>query len=124
MDTDVELATLTSLLDLDELEVVESSRDRREKVRRLTLVPGPSLDCVRTVMGSLTNDTSVMTELSRTCRWAASGWCGRWGLTRMARSARGCFAPFSPHPSVGRFDVAGKLRCVHQRRLLHFLAKR
>jgi transposase len=39
MDTDVELATLTSLLDLDEFEVVESSRDRREKVRRLTLVP-------------------------------------------------------------------------------------
>jgi transposase len=39
MDTDVELATLTSLLDLDEFEVVESSRDRREKVWRLTLVP-------------------------------------------------------------------------------------
>ena len=39
MDTDVELATLTSLLDLDEFEAVEASRDRREKVRRLTLVP-------------------------------------------------------------------------------------
>jgi transposase len=39
MDADVELATLTSLLDLDEFEVVESGWDRREKVRRLTLVP-------------------------------------------------------------------------------------
>ena len=39
MDADVELATLTSLLDLDEFEVVESAWDRREKVRRLTLVP-------------------------------------------------------------------------------------
>jgi transposase len=39
MDTDVELATLTSLLELDEFEVVASSRERREKVRRLTLVP-------------------------------------------------------------------------------------
>lgn len=39
MDTDVELATLTSLLDLDEFEVVEATRDRREKLRRFTLVP-------------------------------------------------------------------------------------
>src|SRR5665213_155480 len=39
MDADVELATLSSLLDLDEFEVVESSWDRRERVRRLTLVP-------------------------------------------------------------------------------------
>jgi hypothetical protein len=39
MDTDVELATLTSLLDLPEFEVVESAWDRREKVRRFTLVP-------------------------------------------------------------------------------------
>lgn len=39
MDADIGLATLTSLLDLDELEVVEASRDRVEKVRRLTLVP-------------------------------------------------------------------------------------
>lgn len=39
MDTDVELATLTSLLDLHEFEVVESTWDRREKLRRLTLVP-------------------------------------------------------------------------------------
>jgi transposase len=39
MDRDVELATLTSLLDLDEFEVVESSRDRREKMRRLTVTP-------------------------------------------------------------------------------------
>jgi transposase len=39
MDTDVELATLTSLLGLDEFEVVEWSFDRREKIRRLTLVP-------------------------------------------------------------------------------------
>ena len=38
MDTDVELATLTSLLDLPEFEVVESALDRRAKVRRLTLV--------------------------------------------------------------------------------------
>jgi transposase len=39
MDADVELATLTSLLGLDEFEVVESMWDRREKRRRLTLVP-------------------------------------------------------------------------------------
>ncbi len=39
MDADIELATLTSLLDLDELEVVESAQDRREKMRRFTLVP-------------------------------------------------------------------------------------
>ncbi len=39
MDTDVELATLTSLLDLHEFEVVESTWDRREKIRRLTLLP-------------------------------------------------------------------------------------
>jgi transposase len=38
MDADVELAMLSSLLDLDEFEVVESEWDRREKVRRLTLV--------------------------------------------------------------------------------------
>jgi transposase len=39
MDMDVELATLTSLLALDEFEVVESTWDRREKLRRFTLVP-------------------------------------------------------------------------------------
>jgi len=39
MDADVELATLTSLLDLDEFEVVESTLNRREKMRRFTLVP-------------------------------------------------------------------------------------
>jgi len=39
METDVELATLTSLLDLDEFEVVESAWDRRAKARRFTLVP-------------------------------------------------------------------------------------
>lgn len=39
MDMDIELATLTSLLDLPEFEVVESSLDRREKLRRFTLVP-------------------------------------------------------------------------------------
>lgn len=39
MDADIELAMLSSLLDLDEFEVVESSWDRRAKVRRLTLVP-------------------------------------------------------------------------------------
>jgi len=39
MNADIELATLTSLLDLDEFEVVESTWDRRGKVRRLTLVP-------------------------------------------------------------------------------------
>jgi len=43
MDADVELATLTSLLDLDEFEVVESSWNRREKVRRFTLVPKTSV---------------------------------------------------------------------------------
>jgi transposase len=39
MDADIDLATLTSLLDLDEFEVMESSWDRRGKVRRLALVP-------------------------------------------------------------------------------------
>jgi transposase len=39
MDVDVELATLTSLLDLEEFEVVESVLDRRNKLRRFTLVP-------------------------------------------------------------------------------------
>lgn len=39
MDMDVELATLTSLLDLDEFEVAEAIRDRRNKLRRFTLVP-------------------------------------------------------------------------------------
>ena len=39
MDADTELATLTSLLDLEEFEVVEVAWDRREKRRRFTLVP-------------------------------------------------------------------------------------
>jgi transposase len=39
MEADAELATLTSLLDLDGFEVVESTWDRRGKLRRLTLVP-------------------------------------------------------------------------------------
>ena len=39
MDADVKLATLTSLVDLDEFEVVESTWDRREKLRRFTLTP-------------------------------------------------------------------------------------
>lgn len=39
METDIELATLTSLLDLDEFEVVEASRDRRNKLQRFTLAP-------------------------------------------------------------------------------------
>jgi transposase len=39
MDADVKLATLTSLLDLDEFEVVESGLDRPGKVRRFTVVP-------------------------------------------------------------------------------------
>jgi len=39
MDADVELATLTSLLDLEEFEVVEAALDRRNKLRRFTLAP-------------------------------------------------------------------------------------
>lgn len=39
MDADVKLATVTLLLDLPEFEVVESTWDRREKLRRFTLVP-------------------------------------------------------------------------------------
>lgn len=39
MDAEVELATLTSLLDLEEFEVVESHDDRPARLRRLTLVP-------------------------------------------------------------------------------------
>jgi transposase len=38
MDADIELRTLTSLLGLDEFEVVESAWDRQEKLRRFTLV--------------------------------------------------------------------------------------
>ena len=43
MDADIELATLTSLLELDEFEVVEATRDRRNKLRRFTLVPKVSV---------------------------------------------------------------------------------
>jgi len=43
MDVETELATLTSLLDLDEFEVVEATWDRRAKLRRLTLVPKPTI---------------------------------------------------------------------------------
>jgi transposase len=39
MDADIELASVTSLLDLHEFEVVESTWNRREKVRRFTLAP-------------------------------------------------------------------------------------
>ena|SRR5665213_156052 len=39
MDADIELAAVTSLLDLDEFEVVESAWNRREKFRRFTVVP-------------------------------------------------------------------------------------
>jgi transposase len=39
MDADTELATLTSLLDLEEFEVMEAARDRRANVRRFTLAP-------------------------------------------------------------------------------------
>jgi transposase len=39
MDADIELATSTSLLNLDEFEVVESTWDRRAKLRRFILVP-------------------------------------------------------------------------------------
>jgi len=39
MDAETELATLTSLLDLDEFEVIEATWDRRAKLRRLALMP-------------------------------------------------------------------------------------
>jgi hypothetical protein len=39
MEADIELATFTSLLALDEFEVVDSTWDRQLKLRRLTLVP-------------------------------------------------------------------------------------
>ena len=39
MDADRELAIWTSLVDLDEFEVVESTWDRPAKLRRLTLIP-------------------------------------------------------------------------------------
>ena len=39
MDADAERATLTSLLDLEEFEVVETTRDRPNQLRRFTLVP-------------------------------------------------------------------------------------
>lgn len=39
MDREAELVLLTSVLDLDEFEVVEATRDRVRKLRRFTLVP-------------------------------------------------------------------------------------
>lgn len=39
MATDMELAAVTSLLELDEFEAVDSERDRDKKLRRFTLVP-------------------------------------------------------------------------------------
>jgi transposase len=39
MDADIELATLTSLVGLDEFEVVESHWDRRTRFRQFVLVP-------------------------------------------------------------------------------------
>jgi transposase len=39
MDADIELSTLTSLLDLEEFEVVQATRDRVRKLREFTLVP-------------------------------------------------------------------------------------
>lgn len=39
MDADIELATLTSLLDLDEFEVIAARRDRVKKLRHFTLAP-------------------------------------------------------------------------------------
>jgi transposase len=43
MEADSELATLTSLLDLDGFEVVESTWNRREKLRQLVLVPNTTV---------------------------------------------------------------------------------
>lgn len=43
MDTDVELAMLTLLLGLEELEVVESGLDRERNLRQLTVVPKQSV---------------------------------------------------------------------------------
>lgn len=43
MDADIELATLTSLVGLDEFEVVESRWDRRAKLRQFVLVPTASV---------------------------------------------------------------------------------
>jgi transposase len=52
MDADIELAAFTSLLDLADFEVVESTWNRREKLRRFTVVPkvqmGLCPDCHRT----------------------------------------------------------------------------
>ena len=39
MDADTELATLTSLLGLEEFEVVDATLDRRNKLRRFTVTP-------------------------------------------------------------------------------------
>lgn len=39
MEADIELATLTSLLNLEPFEVVHATWDRREKLRQLTVVP-------------------------------------------------------------------------------------
>lgn len=45
MDADIQLATQTSLLGLDEFEVVESAGNRRDKVRRFTLAPTMVIGC-------------------------------------------------------------------------------
>jgi hypothetical protein len=39
MPSEEELGTMTSLLDLEEFDVVEAERDRARKLRRFTLVP-------------------------------------------------------------------------------------
>jgi len=58
MDAELERATLASLLDLDEFEVVESTCNRREKLRRFTLAPKTAVGLCPHCQG-LTNERHV-----------------------------------------------------------------
>jgi transposase len=79
MDADVELAMLTSLLDLEGLEVVESTRDRDNKLRRFTLVP-------KAVMG-LCPHCQCVTDERHLCRdrQVADLPMGGWGVDLTVR---------------------------------------
>jgi transposase len=94
MDTEVDRATLSSLVGLDELEVVESRLDRQEGVRRVTLVP-------RVSVGSCPHCRAV-TDERHACheRRVADLPMGSWRVELVVRlwqfRCRACDAYFTP----------------------------
>lgn len=127
MDADIELATLTSLLDLEDLEVVEATRDRRNNLRRFTLVPKVAV--------GLCPHCSGVSEERHTCRdrevtdlpmggcrteLAVRLWqfvcptCGRYFTPRFAALAEGAHATERLLESLselaGRSDVSTAAR--------------